>query len=147
MFKSILVPIDGSALSYKPMATAVELAKLGQGRLIMLSVAEPRMFHSTESGARRDAKIAEALNLKSAKDNIRKALESVPQPGVPWEGIISLSGMPSDAILDTAKRFDCDLILMATRGKLGVVDTFFSESTTQEVLSKSSIPVLVFPDT
>jgi nucleotide-binding universal stress UspA family protein len=39
MFKSILVPVDGSALSFKPMKIAVELAKQGGGKLIALSVA------------------------------------------------------------------------------------------------------------
>lgn len=147
MFKTILVPVDGSRLSYKPMQTATELAALGGGRIIMLSVAEPRMFHSTESDARLDGAAIEAKNMESAKKNIRQALDSVNAGGIPWEGVISLSGMPCDTILQTAQRFQCDLILMATRGKMGVVDTFFNESTTQEVLSKTLIPVLVFPDT
>lgn len=146
MFKSILVPVDGSALSFKPMKCAVELAKQEGGKLIALSVAEPRMFHSTNTDAIHDARAAEAINVEAAKGNIRKALQSVDEAGVPWEGVVSVSVAPCDAILDTARRFQCDLIVMATRGKMGVLDTFFNESTTREVLSKSSIPVLVFPD-
>lgn len=146
MFKSILVPVDGSALSFKPMKSAIELAKQSGGKLIVLSVAEPRMFHSANTKALHDARAAEAINVDAAKGNIRKALQSINELDVPWEGVISVSGAPSDAILETARRFQCDLVVMATRGKMGVIDTFFNESTTREVLSKSSIPVLVFPD-
>jgi nucleotide-binding universal stress UspA family protein len=146
MFKSILVPVDSSALSRKSMKAAVELAKQGGGKLIALSVAEPRMFHSTDTEAVHDARTAEAINVEATKGNIRKALQSVGEVGVPWEGVVSVSGAPCDAILETARRFQCDLIVMATRGKMGVLETFFNESTTREVLSKSSIPVLVFPD-
>jgi nucleotide-binding universal stress UspA family protein len=148
MFKSTLVPIDGTPLSYKPLKTAIEFAKLenGNARLILVSVAEPRMFNSVQSDALHDAEAAENLNVESAKANIRKALASTNTAGIPWEGVIAVSSTPCDAILETARRFQCDLILMATRGKMSVVDTFFNESTTQAVLSKTLIPVLVFPD-
>ncbi|MDQ9172135.1 universal stress protein [Oxalobacteraceae bacterium R-40] len=149
MFKSILVPIDGTSLSYKPISTAIEFAKLenANARLVMVSVAEPRMFNSVQHDALHDAKEAEKLNVETAKENIRKALASVNAAGIQWESVISVSSTPCDAILETAKRLQCDLILMATRGKMGIVDTFFNESTTQEVLRKTLIPVLVFPDT
>jgi nucleotide-binding universal stress UspA family protein len=104
------------------------------------------MFHPINTDALHDARTAEAINVEAAKGNIRNALQSVNEVSVPWDGVVSVSGAPCDAILETALRFQCDLIVMATRGKMGVIDTFFNESTTREVLSKSSIPVLVFPD-
>jgi nucleotide-binding universal stress UspA family protein len=94
------------------------------------------MFHSTPSGARRDAKAAEAMNVESVKET-----------SIPWKGVISMSRTPCDAILPTARSFQYDLILMATRGKMGALGTLLGASTTQEVLNKTSIPALVFPDT
>lgn len=146
MFKSILVPVDGSALSYRPMQTAIEFARQNGGRLILLSVASPRLFNSSQPEALQDGRAAEARNTEAAKDNIRKAFARSGDPGVPWEGVISISGAPAVAILETAQRFQCDLILIGTRGKMGMVETLFNESTTQEILGKTRIPVLVFPD-
>ncbi len=41
MFKTILVPTDGSVLSDKAILAAVDFAKATGGKLIGLSVAEP----------------------------------------------------------------------------------------------------------
>lgn len=52
---------------------------------------------------------------------------------------------PEDEIIDALHRFQCDRVVMATRGKMGVVDTLFNESTTQEPIKNFPVPVLVFP--
>ena len=65
--------------------------------------------------------------------------------GVACESVVSMSHVPRDEILDTVQKASCDLIVMATRGRMGVIDTIFSESTTQDVIRKSPVPVLVFP--
>src|SRR3569832_2442027 len=44
MFKTILVPTDGSALSDKAVATAIEFAQKSGKKIVGLSVAEPYPF-------------------------------------------------------------------------------------------------------
>ena len=44
MFKTILVPTDGSTLSDKAITAAIEFAKFCNGKVIGLSVAEPYPF-------------------------------------------------------------------------------------------------------
>lgn len=145
MFNSILVPIDGSTRSYKPLQTAIEMAKAQGARLIFLSVAEPRLFNSTEPDKLEDGKLAEDFYLRSAQDYVEKAIVTSMQASVPCESVVSMSRTPSKEILETAARFRCELIIMATRGETGLVERIFGESVTQDVLKKSDIPVLVFP--
>jgi nucleotide-binding universal stress UspA family protein len=55
------------------------------------------------------------------------------------------SRLPCDEIVAVARRANCDVIFMATRGKIGLLDQLFDESTTRQVLQKTTVPVLVFP--
>ncbi len=145
MFKSILMPVDGSALSYKPMQVATDLAKLSSGKLIVLSVAEPRLFNGSDIDSLQTGQSVEEMHLHAAKANVQKVLDYAEAANVACEAVVSMSRLPDEEILETAKHFHCDVIVMATRGKMGVIDMMFSESLTQEVLRKSMVPVLVFP--
>jgi nucleotide-binding universal stress UspA family protein len=49
---------------------------------------------------------------------------------------------PADAILDTAKRRKCDLIVMASHGRSGLKAVLLG-SETQKVLAHARVPVLV----
>jgi nucleotide-binding universal stress UspA family protein len=49
---------------------------------------------------------------------------------------------PWEAIIDHATRMDCDLLVMASHGRRGMVALLLG-SETQKVLTHSSIPVLV----
>jgi nucleotide-binding universal stress UspA family protein len=49
---------------------------------------------------------------------------------------------PYEAIVDTARRLHCDLIVMASHGRRGVKGLLLG-SETQKVLVHSNIPVLV----
>lgn len=145
MFKSILMPIDGSTLSCKPLPVVVDLARQLNVKLVFLSVAEPRLYNGSDADAVRTGEEVESGNLSSAQKNVGRALASARSANVRCEAVVSLSRVPCDEILSTAERLHCDAIVMATRGKMGVIDSLFNESVTQELLKKSSIPVLVFP--
>lgn len=145
MFKSILMPVDGSTLSYKPMQVATDLARLSSGKLIVMSVAEPRLFNGTDADSLQTGQTVEEMHLHAAKLNAQKVLDYAEQANVDCEAVVSMSRLPDEEILEAAKQFHCDVIVMATRGKTGVLDMIFNESLTQEVLRKSMVPVLVFP--
>ncbi|MFC7518100.1 universal stress protein [Herbaspirillum sp. GCM10030257] len=145
MFRSILVPVDGSRLSNKPVQAAIEIAKMHGATLVFLSVAEPRLFTTSDLDKVDDGRAAEDLNLEAARANVQKAVNTSKEAHVPCEAVIRMSRIPCEEILETAARFQCELIIMATRGKMGIADTVFKESTTQQLLKKAEIPVLVFP--
>jgi nucleotide-binding universal stress UspA family protein len=145
MFKTILVPVDWSALSEQAVLTAVNLSKILGGKLVLLSVAKTRLFHSTEPDAVRDGEEVEAANRALARESVAKASALAMEHGVPCETVISQSAILCDEIIDVAARYSCDAIFMATRGRMGILDTIFHESETQLVLRKTTIPVLVIP--
>lgn len=145
MFEKILWPIDGSTVSLKPMQEVINLARLSGGKIVVLSIAQPRLFYSTETAHMQDGKAVEKINLEAARENVERVSAIGQRVGVDCEGIVSMSHLVSDVILDTVRSANCDVIVMATRGKMGVFDTIFKESTTQDVLRSSPVPVLVFP--
>ena len=145
MFTTILLPVDPDASPEQALEAAIDFSDLHQGRIIALSVAAPRLFHSTEAIAARDGAAAETANRAAALECLAKVAAAAAARNVPCETVIAQSHVPSDEIIDAAKRYQCDVIFMATRGRMGVMDTVFRESETQNLLRKTPIPVLVFP--
>lgn len=145
MFNTILWPVDGSPLSFEPMPEVINLAKLSSATIIVLSIAEPRLYRATDAEALESGEVVEVAHLNTAKHQVSAIRRAVQQAGVACEDMVALSALPSAEIVNVARRRSCDLIVMATRGKLGVIDSLLSPSCTQEVIEASPVPVLVFP--
>jgi nucleotide-binding universal stress UspA family protein len=64
------------------------------------------------------------------------------EAGVQCDTVAASGSHPFDAILDTAKQRDCDLIVMASHGHGGIRGLIIG-SETQKVLTHSHLPVLV----
>jgi len=143
MFKTILVPTDGSDLSIKAIDTAVEFAKFGGGKIVGLSVAEPYPFTPLAEGAMAaDPGIYEESMLAMAQQNVQKIADTATAAGVPCEVIATQSFSPSEEIINTAQKYGCDVIFMSSHGRKGLSKLFVA-SETQKVLAHSTIPVLV----
>ncbi len=143
MYKRILIPTDGSALSRKAVKEGVKLAK-SVGAEVEAFTATPRFrvftldsTMATDAAAeyRRDSKKA----AKKALDAVRKAAASA---GVPCRTEHVVSDYPYEAIIQAAKRDRCDLIFMASHGRKGVAGVLLG-SETAKVLTHSKTPVLV----
>jgi len=145
MFHSILIPVDGSPLSMRPIQPAIDLAKMSRAGMVVLSVAEPRLYRASDHDALRSGQDVEHMHLEAARQIVEKVRVLAEEAGVKCKSVVSMSALPCSEILSIVEKENCDLIVMATRGNMGVIDTIFSESTTQEVLQKASVPVLVFP--
>ena len=143
MFKKILLPTDGSELSAKAVAGAVDFAaKLGAG-LVGLTVVEPYSYASLseyrpESFEDYEARMETLANERLA--NLRAACQAA---GVACETAVVKSFAPYEAIIDTASKFGCDVIFMASHGRRGL-NAILLGSETQKVLTHSSIPVMVY---
>ncbi len=55
-----------------------------------------------------------------------------------------VEGSITETILNEAAKLPADMVILGTQGK-GVVDRFFLGSTSEDVLHKSPVPVLVVP--
>lgn len=145
MFKSILWPVDGSPLSYAPVEKVIELAKMAHATVVVLSIAEPRLFRASDPESLATGKEVEAAHMHAAIREVARVRALVEKAGVPCHDIVALSALPSAEIVHTARQRGCDLIVMATRGKMGVLDSLLDPSCTREVIAASPAPVLVFP--
>lgn len=144
MFKTILVPTDGSARSEKAIAAAVRFAKESDAKIIGMSVADPHpssllsdseFFGTTHK--------ADPTAHDVAKEHVQKIAAAASAEGVPCETVFMHSANPHEEMLKTAATYHCDLIFMAPLGKKGWTGLFL-DSETQKVLLQASIPVLVF---
>ncbi|MYM84655.1 universal stress protein [Duganella sp. FT50W] len=143
MFKSILLPTDGSDLCEKATATAVEFAKLHQARITAISVIQPLLMPSLgDSGAMISIDQYEVDMKAAAHDHINKVAAAASAAGIPFEGMVTASPNPYEEIVAAAEKYGCDLIMMASHGRTGLSKLLMG-SETQSVLSHTKLPVLV----
>ena len=143
MFKTILVPTDGSERSDKAIANAIDYAQHCKSKIIGISVAEPYPFSPlAESSMAIDPGIYEENVRTLAEQNVKKISEAAKAAGVDCETTTVLSFAPDEEIVSAAKKFNCDVIFMASHGRSGLSRLFLG-SKTQKVLAHSTIPVLV----
>lgn len=143
MFKSILVPTDGSPISDKAAALAVETARMSGGRIVGMSVVEPYPFPPiAESAYIGGSEAYEQRALELAQQYVSHIKKIATAAGVPCETSIVEGLSPSDEIVAAAKKFGCDAIFMATHGRKGL-NKLFVGSETQKVITKATVPVTV----
>jgi nucleotide-binding universal stress UspA family protein len=145
MYQRILVATDGSTLSKKAVGSAIAMAKLCGAELVALKVV-PRYPQSYFEGglalpASDIAKVEKqwAEHGQAIVDAIAK---STAAKGLTVKAVTAKSDLVSEAIISTAKKHKCDLIVMASHGRKGVKRLLLG-SETQQVLTHSHVPVLV----
>jgi nucleotide-binding universal stress UspA family protein len=144
MFKSILVPTDGSERSTRAIDSALELASFAQGKIVVLSVAQPYPYSPLAEGTIvRHATEFEDRSLSLAQQHVARVKEQAQQRRIPCETIVVQSFSPADEIVKAAQQRACDVIFMASHGRRELRSLFLG-SETQKVLAQSSIPVTVF---
>lgn len=144
MFKHILLPTDGSANSDLAIRAAVQLARDMGARVTGLHVVppfhtftyRPEMIEDTEDQYEKDSE-ARARKVLSAIETLAQ------ECGVACDTVIVRSDDVHDAVIETARDRNCDLIAMASHGWRGVRGLLLG-SETQKVLTHSKIPVLVY---
>ena len=145
MFKHILVPTDGSKLSFKALDLGASLAQSSNAKLTVVTVSAPYSDMVSGDGymlaaiaphdwelalAKRAAVIQRDVEKRLAKRKIASAFVAVTVNDV------------HAGILETAKRRKCDLIVMASHGRRGL-SALLMGSETNKVLTHSKLPVLV----
>ncbi|MEO8156650.1 MAG: universal stress protein [Betaproteobacteria bacterium] len=146
MFKNILIPTDGSALSKKAIKAGVDLARATGARVTgfysperyeILAYGEyfpPDLISRSEWDDRSKKTAARFLSV------IEKEAANA---GVRYTGLYLDSVTPWEAIVEAAKKKKCDLIFMASHGRSGISSLLLG-SQAAKVLSHSRIPVLVY---
>ncbi len=146
MFKHILVPTDGSALSESTVARAVSFAKDAGARITFFYAQPDFPMPIYGEGALIDPTTPEqfAKSAAAEAENIlNKAKEVAEAAGVAASTDTIVNEVPYEAIIDAADRHACDLIFMASHGRRGIAGLLLG-SETQKVLTHSKTPVLVY---
>ena len=145
MFKNILVPTDGSALSRNAAKRAVALAKATGAAITGFHAAPSYTFEIYEDYVRPDFMLPAAYAVRAKKvaqrylETVRKLAESA---GVRFSGQYVLSNSPADAIVRAAKKYRCDGIVIGSHGRRGISRILLG-SQTQKVLASAKVPVVV----
>lgn len=145
MFKHILMPTDGTEHSERAVERGVELAKLCGAQITGIHVMQDyRMMLGPEGLAPSELdENVEERDRERAESFLAFVQKTADAAGVPCDTVI-LKGMhPYDAIVDAANARGCDLIVMTSRYRKGLVSMLLG-SEASRVLHRASIPVLTF---
>jgi nucleotide-binding universal stress UspA family protein len=135
--RKILIPVDGSDASIRAMSHAVLLAK-GLGASVFVY----HVFHLPRA--------AGIVMTKSMKESTKKKIITVlnSAKNIAWKSNIPCKqqaqggGNSGKKIIDFVEKYNFDMIVMGSRG-MGSAKEAFLGSTSNHVLNKSKIPVLI----
>lgn len=136
MIKRIMVPVDGSSFSERASEFSVYLSKTLNAKLVaihVIKVGATKKLDSENVGKRK---------LKQAEICFGPIKEKALKNSIEIETKIIVSRKIADTILEEAMDGEYDLIVIGSHGLSGLRKLVLG-SVTEEVLKKSSIPVLV----
>jgi nucleotide-binding universal stress UspA family protein len=145
VYKHILLPTDGSPLSKRAVDAGIGLARAVGARVTGLFVAPaptPLVYENMVPVAYMTPEQHAELIERSAKHYLGAVEKAAQAAGVACECVSVTGDYPADAIVETARKRHCDLIVMASHGRRGMAAVLLG-SETQKVLAHSKVPVLV----
>ncbi len=145
VYKHLLVPIDDTNLSIDLIGQAVALAHPLKARIDFVHVqTDPaRSLGGDAELLRLTAPELYAYNYQGrARTLLAKAEAAARALGVPCGSSLVGAEQPASAIVETAHRLGCDLIVMASHSHRSRLSRVFS-SDTLAVLSSAGLPVLI----
>ena len=145
MYRRILIPTDGSAISRKAVKHGITLAKsLGATVVGFFAPEDYRAIMYTEymPAALVSQDEFEAQARKAADKQLAVVQKAAAAAGVAFESHWMISVAPWEAIIEAARKKRCDLICMGSHGRTGLAGLVLG-STAMKVLTHTKVPVLV----
>jgi nucleotide-binding universal stress UspA family protein len=146
MFKHILLPTDGSALSNEAVRAGVALAKALGARVTGFFAAPPPTpvvySHFLPVGLTSPEAHAQLIE-RAANEHLAVVKRAADAAGVPCDLLHQTNDFPADAIIETARTQHCDCIFMSSHGRHGRRGTMLG-SETQKVAATAHVPVIVY---
>ena len=145
MFKHILVATDGTELSDKAVDRAIALAAEHDAELVAFTVVpqyEQSLMNGALSFATDEIAQAEARSAGQAWTRLEAIVQRAEASGVRIKTAAGRSDRPAQAIVAAARKHRSDLIIMASHARKGIRRLLMG-SETQDVLTRSPVPVLV----
>jgi nucleotide-binding universal stress UspA family protein len=145
MYKHILIPSDGSEPSARAVQQGVGIARAMGARVTGLFVAPaptPLIFKGLAPVRHVQPEQHAELSRQAAARCLGDIEGAARDAGVEYQGVAIEGEYPADAILEIAAKHQCDLIVMASHGRRGIVSALLG-SETRRVLAQAEVPVLV----
>lgn len=144
MYKQILIPTDGSALSRAAVEQGVAFAKEVGAAVSFFTVTAPiAVYGLTGDQMATGYDDFTRLAREEGKRRLADAEAHAKAAGVPCTSSMVESDHPWEAIINAANDAGADLIAMASHGRRGLGGLLLG-SETLKVLTHSAIPVLVY---
>ena len=142
MFKRILVPTDGSDITVKAVDRAIELARLTGASIESVASKDPFPYSAVSEIQPIAPQEFYDAQERISQQRLKAVADACEQAGIPCRTTAVEALHPWEAIVDHAKKTDCDLIVMASHGRRGM-GALLLGSETQRVLIHTTLPVLV----
>ena len=156
MFRTILVPVDGSELAERALPYAVALARPADGHVILLR-AEPLVWRERHP---RDATSATLVDpscrewLSPANPRARMTLEAAAAQAqadgvaaeVDVQRYLRDEAQTADVILTAVQERQADLMVVATHGRSGFARWYYG-SVADQIMRAADVPVMLVPAT
>lgn len=142
MYKRILVPTDGTERAAHALETALQLARLGGGRIVGLHACAPLLLDPEQADDAPPGADWRRERVQLAHDALAFVSRRASEEGIPSVTVLGRHDDAWEAIIETARDHGCDLVVMAAHGERGMVARLLG-SETHKVLTHSAIPVLV----
>ncbi len=141
-FKSLVVATDGSRYSTAAASEAIGIAKRNNSKLTVISVVPAELAMPTDVDfvvAQRE-RLAEK-EMQTAEQNAKAVKEAAQKEGVAVQAFV-MTGKPADAIIETARDKNADLIVVGSHGRTGL-EKLLMGSVAERVIVLSTCAVLV----
>ena len=144
MYQRILVPIDGSTTSNQGLDEAIKLAKLTGASLRVIHVVDALTFATGSELYGGFASDVIPQMREAGEQIVEKARTRVKEQGVKVDSLLfdSLSTRVSVIVVDQAKAWDADLIVIGTHGRRGV-NRLMLGSDAEQIVRMAPVPVLL----
>ena len=148
MYKRILVPVDGSPTSILGLSEAIKLSKDDVSKLRLIHVVDELIMSGGLDGSvDYTGNLMESLRdggkiiLKTAEGRVQKA-------GLNSESVMleHFGGHAAPLIVDDAKKWKADLIVLGTHGRRGIKRLVMG-SDAEEIVRTSPVPILLVRST
>jgi nucleotide-binding universal stress UspA family protein len=139
-FHRILVATDLTKASEPAVNRAIGLARTSDAELLITHAYHPPSVAQADSFASGIYAEWDRTMRSNAEEQLRPIVEDAKRQGVKASAIV-VSGVPYDAISETAREKGADLVVMGTHGRTGV-SRFFLGSVASRVISTAPCPVL-----
>ncbi len=147
MYDHILLPTDGSELAHHGVEQGLSLARALGSKVTIIVATEPFPIQATATGSgwvasSSDFETYDQSQKQFAEEVLAAAKAEAGKAGIEADTVHVPDAFAAAAIVETAQRLGCGLIVIASHGRRGFKRLLLG-SQTAEVLATATVPVLV----